>query len=246
MNYFKTTSERLAEAMRLALLFNTKLRDPVPMCPPRELPPHFTIALSREAGVDATAVARAVGQRLGWPVYDQELVEIIARKMGVRAELLKDVDERELSWWQETLESFVSGVSVSEAAYVHWLADTLFELAKPGERIVVGRGAAQVLPPQRTLRVRLIGPLKERIAAAQQERGLSADEAARWVKQADQQRTAFVKEHFQKDPADPDQYDLLLNAFRFSAAECAELIVTALNLLSHQESGTHFAQQNPA
>lgn len=40
-----------------------------------------------------------------------------------------------------------------------------------------------------------------------------------------------IKDHFHKDPADPDQYDLLLGAFRFPTAQCAELTATALQML---------------
>ncbi|MGE5388460.1 MAG: hypothetical protein ACM3NE_06195, partial [Hyphomicrobiales bacterium] len=40
-------------------------------CKP-ETPPSFTIALSREAGSGGTLVAREIGRRLNWPVYDRE------------------------------------------------------------------------------------------------------------------------------------------------------------------------------
>src|SRR5262249_43681216 len=40
--------------------------------------PAFTIALSREAGTYGAAIARAVADRLGWPVYDSELLQRIS------------------------------------------------------------------------------------------------------------------------------------------------------------------------
>ena len=57
-------------------------------------PPAFTITLSREAGTLATSVAQEVGRRLGWQVYDHELLERIAQEMHVRTALLDSVDER--------------------------------------------------------------------------------------------------------------------------------------------------------
>src|SRR5437879_1340240 len=70
--------------------------------------PRFTIAVSRETGSQGTALARAIGERLGWVVYDHELVERIAQDMQVRASLLDSVDERRVSWLQECLEAFAA------------------------------------------------------------------------------------------------------------------------------------------
>lgn len=230
---FKLSSDRLAEALERALRHWQKRREAEVALGPLTISarPPFTIALSCEAGANGPAVACAVGERLGWQVFDHELVEWIAREMGVRAELLRSVDEKRMNWLLGLIQGFTSGPAVSEEAYVLHLAETLFYLAAHGECIIVGRGAAQVLPPETTLRVRMIGPLKDRIAAIQHRYGTTPEEAARWVEQTDRERKDFVQAHFFKDPSDPHQYDLLLEAFRFPAAQCAELIVTALHLL---------------
>jgi len=66
--------------------------------------------------------------------------------------------------------------------------------------------------------------------------GLGArEEAARRVRDTDRERAAFVKDHFQKDARDPDNYDLIVNSSRFSTAACADLIVEALRRV--QEPG---------
>jgi cytidylate kinase len=176
-------------------------------------------------------VAQAVGERLGWQVYDHELVEQIARELGVRTELLESLDEKRADWLGELFQLLFTGEAVSETAYAHHLAQTLFALAAHGECVVVGHGGAQILPPTTTLRVRLVGPRRERVAAVQRQSGRSHEEAERWVDQVDRERRAFIQEHFHKDPADPEQYDLLVNAFRLSPTQCADLIVAALRQL---------------
>ncbi len=127
--------------------------------------PPFTIAVSREAGTNAAAVARSVGERLGWAVYDQELVDHIAADMGVRTNLVESVDEKHQSWLLECLESFSSDRSVTESAYVVHLVETILSLGAHGECVIVGRGAGHVLPEANTLRVRLVAPLEDRIKA---------------------------------------------------------------------------------
>jgi cytidylate kinase len=191
----------------------------------------FTIALTREAGAPGTSVAREVGAKLGWPVYDHELLERIAQETGWRVNLLESVDERRRHWLLECVEALARTPTVSEGSYVRHLIETVLSLGAHGECVIVGRGAAQTLPPATTLRVRLVGPLEDRIAATSQRLAISRAEAARIVAQTDRERSTFIKDHFHKDPTDPGNYDLLINFTRWSVAECADLIVAALHRL---------------
>jgi cytidylate kinase len=191
----------------------------------------ITIALTREAGTPGTSVAQDVGKRLGWPVYDHELVEIIARELGLRTTLLESVDEKRQSWLNEAFQRYASVPSVSENSYVRHLTETILSLGSHGQCVIVGRGAAQILPVDRTLRVRLVAPREDRITAAARRRGITAQEATRWVDDTDRERVRYIRDHFLKDPSDIHQYDLLLNASRWSVGECAELIGQALQTL---------------
>jgi cytidylate kinase len=151
--------------------------------------------------------------------------------MGVRAELLESVDEQRVSWLRECVEDFAGVPGVRASAYVHHLVETLLALAAHGACVILGRGAAQFLPRETTLRVRLVAPLQERIAAISRERGLTWEEATDYLDRIDRGRIQFVRDHFHKDPTDLQQYDLVLNAGRFSVAGCADLVIAALHHL---------------
>ena len=114
----------------------------------------LTITISREAGASGTSVAAEVGARLGWPVYDNALLEEIAREMHLRTRLLESVDERRMSWLLQVAESFSQDAPVSENAYVRHLVETILSLGSHGACVIVGRGAAHILPAATTLRVR--------------------------------------------------------------------------------------------
>src|SRR5258708_7074417 len=47
---------------------------------PTGWPRPFSIAISREAGTRGPAVAQAVAERLDWPVYDHELLQLVPRQ----------------------------------------------------------------------------------------------------------------------------------------------------------------------
>ncbi len=218
---------RLSTEHLTAALAQAAVREPA-ATPPA---PRFTIALSREVGARGTSVARVLGARLGWPVYDNEILEPLAREMKVRVDALHRVDERHANLLNEFIESFGSGPSVSEGAYVRHLLTTLRVLGGRGECVIVGRGAAQFLAPQTTLGVRLTATLDDRIATVSRELGLTRELAARHIEETGRERVRFIKDYFHKDPTDPQHYDLVLNASRFTVEECADLIIEALHRL---------------
>jgi cytidylate kinase len=225
----KSTSERLAQALERAR--HHWQREKVPEVPAAPPVPPFTIALSREAGTNGSEIARAVGKKLNWPVYDREVLEQIAGEMGLRVNLLESVEQKRESWFQECLQALSSSPSFNERTYARHLVQTLLSLAAHGECVIVGRGAAQILPMATTLRVRLVAPLKDRIASVRQRLSISHEEAERLVEKRDRDRLRFVKDLFQKDLTDPRSYDVILNTSRYAVDESAELIVAALHQL---------------
>jgi hypothetical protein len=191
--------------------------------------------LSREVGTQGTLIAQEVGRLLSWPVYDHELLERIAQDMGLRTSLLESVDEHQQSLLLEMAEAFLSAPGgsvweplVTESGYVHHLVKVVLALGVHGESVIVGRGAAFILRPETTLRVRLVGRLRERVTVYSRQHQISEQEAAGQVRTIDRERTDFVQDHFSQDPCDPRNYDLVLNGPRLTVRHNAELIVEAL------------------
>jgi cytidylate kinase len=141
--------------------------------------------------------------------------------------VLDSVDEKRKGFLVECMEALTAAGPVSEATFVRHLVETLLSLTTLGHCVIVGRGAAQILPKENTLRVRLVGAKEDRIEATRRRLNVPLSEAAQWVEKTDRERTAFVREHFGKDPADATCYDLVLNTSRWSVAECADFIVQA-------------------
>jgi cytidylate kinase len=196
--------------------------------------PPLTIALSRQAGTPGTSVARAVAERLGWEALDHELLEHIAREKNLRLRLLEHVDEKRQSWLLGVMQSWGSGPSISESGFVRHLVEAVVGLSQRGGCVIVGRGAAQFLPRETTLRVRLVAPRDHRIEHYARQRGVSREEAEKGVEVVDHQRRDFVQSHFHQDPEDPAGYDLILNSARWSVAECADMIADTLRKLERQ------------
>jgi cytidylate kinase len=228
MTPYSSSVERLTEALAGA---QQHWRRQAAAGPISKVAAGVTIALSRESGTSGSLIAHELGARLGWPVYHHELLEHIAQEMGLRVSLLRTIDERRQSWLRESLEAFSSVASVSESAYVCHLIETILSLGAHGQCVIVGRGAAHILPAQTTLRVRLVASLEDRITEVSHRHGVSRVEAARQIETTDRERNGFIKAHFLKNPTDVHHYDLLLNTWRWSAAETVDTIIESLRRL---------------
>lgn len=196
----------------------------------------FTITISREVGALGTAVGTAIGERLGWPVYDRTIVEKIAEEIRQPAFHLQAFDERPAHWLDDCLTALSSRYKVNADVYLKYLIGAIRGLGKVGHCVIVGRGANCILPPESTLRVRLVAELPDRIRVMAQQHGVSEKEAAALVEKTDRERDHFVRQRFGQNPADPHLYDLLLNTSRLNVEECAEIILAALRVRDKEES----------
>ncbi len=137
------------------------------------------ICISREAGAGAGTIARMVGKRLGWKVYDDELVEAIAHRMEVSLDEVRTLDELAPSVVQDWLLPLREEYYAPQEAYLDHLAKLIEAIGRAGDSILVGRGANYMLPRETTLTVRIIAPLKVRAIRLAERMGVTVRTARR-------------------------------------------------------------------
>ncbi len=182
------------------------------------------ICVSRMVGVAEQEVTRRLGEELQWPVFDREILNAMAGDDGLRRRVYDAMDNRDLSWWEETLRPLVHGEFVPND-YFRKLCETLLSLARTGNCIFVGRGADLVLPAAHGYRVRLVGPRAACVDRFGVEHGLDWNEAKRRVEKLESERSEFIKHHFGVGEDDPSRYDLAINLDRFSPQHVVDLIL---------------------
>ena len=124
------------------------------------------VCISREAGAGGAELAKLVGQGLGWKVYDEELVEAIAHRMGSPIEEVRALDELAPSLVQDWLLPLREEYYAPQEAYLDHLAKLIEAIGRAGESILVGRAAGFMLPRDTTLSIRVMAPLEERAQPA--------------------------------------------------------------------------------
>ncbi len=186
-----------------------------------------SIALSRLPGAAAAELGDEVAVALGFGFFDIEIMDLIARETGTQRELVAGLDEHVRS----TIERFVSlgarGRTYNESSYHEQLVRALATLGERGLAVILGRGSAFVLRPERTLRVLVVAPWEERLERLAKRRDLSRAEAARELEHEEAERLAFNRYHFHVNPDDATLYDVVVNTGTLSVGLATELVVAA-------------------
>ena len=175
-----------------------------------------------------------LGERLGWPVFEKEILHEMAGDDAKREQVYASMDERDMSWCEEVLRSLTQPEFVKND-YFHKLCKTILALARQSCAIFIGRRADLILPRNVGLRARIIAPFSTRIQRLVERRGLSAEAAAQEVERLEEERAGFTRKYFRVDPHDPQSYDLIINLNRFSFREAVDLIMSAHKTLASNE-----------
>jgi cytidylate kinase len=199
------------------------------------VPAALTVALSREAGARGGTIGRRAGRKLGWQVYDQELLEYLSQDPTACQGMVEALRPEAAAWVEENLKRLLGEPSANHNPSVVSLARVVLALGAQGNVVLIGRGAGSILPAASTLHVRIIAPLEARIAYMAQWLRLTTEEAAERVRLRDERRGEFVATHFHRQPNDVYQYDLLLNSSLLGEDVCADLIARAAQARSASE-----------
>jgi len=201
------------------------------------------LTISHLYGSGGSLIARDVGCRQNWAVWDKELVRRIASQQQVPEAYVDTKDERVASFIERMVG--LSGIGWFESAYnippPLWLNDTqlarmtrtiIEDVAKEGRAIIVGRGGQCILAGRpEVLHVFIFAPLAVRVERVMQIDGLTRAEAERRIAGMDRLRADYVHTFYHADWCDPSHYHLLIDSGVWGEEGTADLIVHALEHL---------------
>jgi cytidylate kinase len=179
------------------------------------------LTLSRELGAGDTGFAPTLAGRLGLRVYDRELLEQEANRLGVSEADLEKVDEQPAGLFQR----FRPGSL--HHRYFEILGQLMTEQAARGNVILVGRGGSRFLRDQAgAFHVRLVASIDVRVRRVMEHRWLREGPARQLIAQSDSQRRRFNEDYFGADWASPLEYHLTVNSGRLGPT-AVELVADA-------------------
>ena len=192
------------------------------------------VALSRLPYSGAHDVGSRVAARLDYGFFAREIVDEIAKEEGVQRDLVAGLDEHVENAIERHLIDGFRHRRFNESDYVRGVSRAVSTLAHRGAAVILGRGAACIVPPEQALRVFVVAPVEWRRTRLAEIRKVSAEEAAKRLGVEDQERAEFHRRsfHFQQD--DPTNYDLVVNTATLGIGPAASIIVEALHRRFHE------------
>jgi hypothetical protein len=186
------------------------------------------LLVSRERGSRGSRVARLAGERLGWQVFDREVIDEIAQLAHVRQQLVATVDAETRSNWEGPWRPELQPEDIGHEQYLRWLRQVVLTLGHHGDVVLLGRGSEYLLPAQCALRVRVVAPLEARVRRVAETDKVSPAEAQAHVQEFDAHRADFIKRCFQRDSNLSLNYDLVVNTEALKVEAAVEIVLLAM------------------
>ena len=186
---------------------------------------HRIITIGREFGSGGHEIGNLLATRLDIPLYDNNLIRMVAEKLDIREETARAVDET-------TLNSFLAGFifePIEESSrlngteYVPPLTQQVYELqcdiirklAERGPCIIVGRCADFVLRDHKNcINVFICADWEDRVERIAAKYDISQRKAADKIKKMDRERRNYYESHTGQEWGSIDSHHMLLNVSR--------------------------------
>jgi cytidylate kinase-like protein len=196
------------------------------------------VTVSREYGAGGSEFARALGSRLGWYVFDQDLIARVAERLHLKTGIVEQRDEQPPGWFARIAATLLiappespllletSGLltpdSIAEAAHA-----AIVEAAQKLPVIIVGHGAQYIFRDRPgTLQVRLTAPVESRLPRIRARDGGTDRDAADRARHMDAQRQGYVQRYYHHNWSDPHLFDAQFNTGRTTIAEAVSAVAS--------------------
>jgi cytidylate kinase len=199
--------------------------------------PHNFITISRDEGTLGSRIAQGLANKLGWRVYDKEIVNEIANNSHVREELVRRLDEK---YQNLAYQAIISGIldmfrmpestNFGSEAYHESLLKTLAALAAHGDAVLIGRGANFALRlSKHGIHVRIVGSFEMRLKRIIETCPMKLEDARRHLQETDSERRAFIRYHYKHDYDDVRFYHAVFNTDHLAVDQVVDSIYSLVN-----------------
>jgi cytidylate kinase len=208
--------------------------------------PVKVVTFSVQQGSEGHRIAQLVGQKLGFPYYDNEIVSEAASIAGVSPETVAAA-ERWPTFIERMLERLAMTTVVSEGVmpappstspstmmmtssdYRAIIEQVVSNLAERGGCVIVGHAGQAVLKnTPAVFKVLVSGSPERRAKRIMEERELNEKDALAYVKSSDSQRIDFFKHVYSQDWLDSSNYDLTLNTDDIDVETAVSMVLTGI------------------
>lgn len=190
---------------------------------------HYIITVGREFGSRGREIGEKLGEALGIPVYDKEIIEIGAKKQGIRKTAYKYVDKI----IDEKLNGYNTDRIFFDSSYVNQMfelqSETIRELANEGPCIFIGRCADYVLENHKNcINIFIYASYSERYYHLLNKYGLTEEETKTMITRVDKARHEYYKHYTGRNRGDRHGKQLVIDSGLFGVEGTVKMLKEAI------------------
>ena len=188
------------------------------------------INIGRQFGAGGKGVAEILGERLGIPVYDNELLHKAAEESGFSAAFFKKNDERRRVFRFGSLfglnrASSYAPSGIDETELFKYQSQAIRDIAEQGSAIFLGRASDYVLRDMECLDVFICAPLEDRVKRVVERTKMTDEDAEKYILKKEKARRDYYNFFTLGDWGVASNYDLCLDSSLLGLDGCADLII---------------------
>lgn len=197
----------------------------------KAVPKQPVITISRQPGIPSDKLIAKIAAELKLDVFDNEIINAVAESVKMSEKVVASLDEKTRGTLDNWIQVLKSTRYLLPDIYISHLTKVIGAIAEQGGAIIVGRGANLILPPEKTLRIRLVAPMGLRIVHVSNEKDVtSIDAAQRMINKKESEQRAYIRKYFEVDIDDPVHYDLVINTQFISDDKIIEMVRGAIKI----------------
>ena len=203
-----------------------------------------TIAIEREFGSGAGAIARKLADRLGWTLWDEKITEEIAKRFRCDVKSVEKCERKPDSNFYRLMKTFMrgsyeerysgTGGELLDAESLSRIFEPMVkDIADRGPAVIVGRACTYFLRERQDhMALFIYAPYHEKMRRLL-EMGKSEEEAERLLTHVDSDRAAFVERYYDKTWPLRELYHLMINSIVGDDA-VIELVLREMDILNQR------------
>lgn len=190
---------------------------------------HTIITIGRSFGSAGGHIGHAIGQKLGIPFYDNELISKVAEEEGYSKGLFAQAEEKSLfsfsSFFASSRLGYMDGGYVNDNVLFKIQSEVIRNIAQKGDAILIGRCADYILRDMDCLNVFISAPEEYRIKSLMKSENISADEAEKLMRRKDRTRETYYNYYTFGAWGQASNYHLCVDSSILGVDGTAELII---------------------
>ena len=187
------------------------------------------INIGRSFGSAGGHIGHAIGQKLGIPFYDNELISKAAEEEGYSKSLFAKGEEKSLfsfsSFFASSRIGYLDEGYVNDNVMFGIQSEVIKSIAAKGDAIIIGRCADYILRDLDCLNVFVTAPEAWRVQSLMASEGLAADEAEKLMRRKDRTRATYYNYYTFGDWGQASNYHLCVDSSVLGVEGTADFII---------------------